>query len=172
MGNRIKVDGVVCNARMDKINTSQLAIKMKDVFLVYRKAYQRDMVAEKRRQFYLDNVYNMYALVKAIQADMEDNGRIGSAIIKTRGCSEGGNNAMQACGITGQADNTKGSSDDSGQDVDSGGNEMLQMYGYAINTLNDVVKVWERVAALKAQFKALQAFMSVIIAPVLNASLC
>ena len=164
-GNRVKLEGVVCNAQLDKINTSQLAIKMRDVFLVYRKSYQRDLVSEKRRQFYIDNIYNMYALVKAIQSDMSDNGEIGAAIIKTRGCAEGGATAMQACGITGQADTTKGSSEDSGESVDSGNSEIVQMYGYATNTLNDVVRVWERVAALKAQFRALQAFVGVTISP-------
>ncbi len=164
-GNRIKVDGFVCNAKISDINTSQLALKMRDTFLVYRKFYQRDMVSEKRRHFYIDNIYNMYAMVKAIQADMEDGGEIGAAIIKTKGCAEGDSSAMEACGITGQPDNTESSAEDSGEEPEAGNTENLQLYGYTLNTLSDLVKVWERVAALKAQFRALQSFMKVNISP-------
>lgn len=160
IGNRVQLKGVVCNAKINKVNTTKLAQKMRDVFLVYRKAYQRDMVSNKRREFYLDNIYNMYAMVKTLQAIMSDKGNVGKAIAKTKACMENDKTMQTVCGIGGTKDNSNDKKDD-----DSGEGEKLRFYNYTLQTLNDVIKIWERTSALKAQFRALQSFMRMQIYP-------
>lgn len=146
----------MCGSKPEKMDVNKMAIKMKEILLTYKKASQKDEVERNRRNFYLDNIYNIYASVKLMQADISEKGAVSTAIATTKECCIEGNGTP--CGIASTSATLE--SEDGG-----GNNATLHAYGYALATMEDLVKMWERVAALKAQYQSLKAMMSVDVLP-------
>ena len=143
LGNAI--NSTICATPVSSMNIGRVGLKMRDTLLLYNNPSEKLLVDANRRSFYMDNIYNIYASIQLLKQAMRDDGPVGKAIITTRQCCVEGQGS--ACGIPAT--------------TDGGGNEMLYSYGYALATLDNVVKMWERVAALKAQLKALQVMMAI-----------
>lgn len=138
---------MMCGNALGTVDSSKLSINMQETLLTYKQG-QKELVESRRQSFYLDNIYNIYAAIQVMKNELSESGEVGSKIISAiECCSQGGSG--EACGI-------------------SGNNEMLAKYGYALSTLEELIKMWERVAALKAQKKAIDVIMSIDLQPEIN----
>ena len=140
---------IMCYDPIGKVNVSKMSKKMREILLSYKSPIDKERVKSQRLSFYMDNVYNIYAAIQLIKDEMEEGGSIYTQIMSTKECV--GEGQGQACNIP--------------STTDGGNNEMLYTYGYALTTLEELVKTWERIAALKAQFKALKAIMAIELLP-------
>lgn len=142
-------NSLMCGVTFGHINVNRMSQKMRELLLSYEDFGDKDEVRRNRDSFYLDNIYNIYAALQIMKNELSDDGTIGSHVILTKQCCVEGQG--QLCNIP--------------PSTDGGYNEMLHTYGYALATLEDLVKVWERVSALKAQYNALDSIVSIEIMP-------
>lgn len=140
--NNVKICGVNvgtydAQARQQE-NKTDLSLKLREVFLRYDVG-QRHIVERNRRNFYLRNVYNIYAATQVLKYNLSAQGEVAQVIDNAKMCSGEGDGTT--CGLPATS---KG-----------GNNEMIAAYAQALGALETIIKEWERVAALKAQLKAL-----------------
>ena len=135
---------LMCGSVLGSVNVTKMSLKLQEILLSYKPG-QKELVQRRRQSFYMDNIYNIYAAIQVMKDELSDGGEIGSKIISAKECcSQGGQG--EACGV-------------------EGNNEILAKYGYALSTLEDLIKMWERVAALKAQKQAIDVIMSIEVQP-------
>ena len=142
-------NSLMCGVTAGHINVNRMSKKLRNTLLSYDDFGNVEEVQRNRDSFYLDNVYNIYAALQVMKNELADDGTIGSHVITTKQCCIEGQG--QICNIP--------------PSTDGGYNEMLHTYAYALATLEDLVKVWERVAALKAQYRALDSILSIDVMP-------
>lgn len=147
---------LMCGSVLGDINIAKMSKKMKEVLLTYSSSQPKDLVKERLKSFYMDNIYNIYAALQVMKYEMDEvNGAVGSKIASLDICvraSAGG-------------DLSKCVSGDYSGESEEGKNESIAKYGYVLSALEDLLKMWERVAALKAQMKALEVIKSLEIMP-------
>jgi len=144
----------VCGVNMADTNHDGMAGKLQEILLTYGIG-EKEIVDRNRRKFYLDNVYNIYAAVQVLRYNLSDDGDIGQKITAAQLCCGEGQGAD--CGLP----VIQGSNNND----DEGLIEMQMYYGYALGALENLIKTWERVAALKAQLQAVETIMDIELKP-------
>ena len=148
----------ICGADMSQTKHSGLAKKLQEILLTYGVG-EKEIVERNRRKFYLDNIYNIYAAVQVLKDNMSANGIIGTQIIETQSCC--GEGQGELCGLPPIIEG----SEENMTEKDVGNSEMLMYYGYALGTLENLIKTWEQVAALKAQLQAVETLLNIELKP-------
>ncbi len=130
---------------LKNVSVKKIAKKMRKVFFTYksRKIAAINKQIEQRNKFYIENIYAINQASKILQEKVKND--ISSKIELAKACAEG-DGAL--CGIP--------STEDSG-----GNNEVLFAYGQTLKAFESVIRIWESVAALKAQLKAVQSMQRV-----------
>ena len=137
-GNDGEVGNKFCGKDLKNVEVNEIADKMTDIFLTYNSATLADETAVnvRRKKFYIDNLYVIYAASIVLQQKLEK--EIKPTIEIAKKCAEGDGDQ---CGIP--------------PSDEGGNNEVLFTYGKTLETMDSVVKFWETVAALKARLAAL-----------------
>lgn len=138
------IGATFCQKDIKDVSAKQISQKMRKTFFTY-KSRRIDDINEQtrlRNRFYLDSIYAINHVAASLREKVETD--ISSKIELAKACAEG-NGAL--CGFP---------STDEG-----GNNEVLFAYGQTLEAFDSVIRVWESVAALKAQLKALQVMQQI-----------
>ncbi len=132
-----------CGKDIKDISVDDMAKKIEEVLLTYKEnTYASESFTDNaRKNFYIDNLYVLYATSIVLQNKMKTD--VMTAIVKAQSCAEG---KGEECGIP------------SGDD--GGNNEAVFTFAKTLETLDDIVRVWETVAALKARLVAIDTLNS------------
>ena len=150
LANPGQADVGFCGQDVNKTKAKKIAKKVKEVLLIAKSddfSYLTEH-QKKREEFYMDNLYAIYAASLITQQEVEND--IKAKIDKAKSCAEGKGGE---CGIP---------STDEG-----GNNETIFTYGKTLEAMDSVVRLWESIAALKARLAAVKMIYS--ITPALDA---
>ncbi len=140
-----KVDGApgqgkytFCGKAISKVDVKDISEKYKYFFTTVRNKQAKNVNAKiaARKKFIKENLVAMKVAINTIERKILN---FDTEIEKVRQCSGEGSGA-----------------DCKHPSLDGGLNEILYAYGDALKTLDDIVRLWENVVALKARLVALQ----------------
>ena len=134
-----------CGKKLKNVDVEDMADKVKEILLTYKsqKIADTNKQKEMRDKFYLESAYVIYAAAEKLEGQLKDD--IAASISKAKTCAEEGDGAQ--CNIPSSAE--------------GGNNDGLFTYGQTLKTLESVIRVWENVAALKAQLRAIKSIMTI-----------
>ena len=137
-GNPGQGKGQFCGKSLSETDVKDISKKFKQNFFTIKSGSLEDIArsSEMREKFYMDNLYAIYAASKIMQQRLRD--EIAPKIEEAQSCARG------KCNESYQMPSTE----------DGGNNESIFVYGKTLQTLDDLVREWESVAALKSRLLA------------------
>ena len=133
-----------CGKDVKDVSVKDIAKKVKEILLTYnsKKIDDINKQQEMRDKFYIESAYLIYRSAEGLEKQLKEN--IAANISTAKECAEG--------------DGTQCNMPSS---EEGGNNEVLFTYGQTLKTFESVVRVWENVAALKAQLRAIKSIKSI-----------
>ena len=138
------IKSTFCGKDIKDVDVKEISNKMQEIFIKYNSKKIEDVNRKKRlrNKFYIESIYAINHAAASLRQEVQNS--IDDKLTLAKACAEG---SGEVCGIP---------STDEG-----GNNEVLFAYGQTLETFDSLVRLWESVAALKAQFKALQVMQQI-----------
>ena len=138
------IKSTFCGKDIKDVDVKEISNKMQEIFIKYNSKKIEDVNRKKRlrNKFYIESIYAINYAAASLRQEVQNS--IDDKLTLAKACAEG---SGEVCGIP---------STDEG-----GNNEVLFAYGQTLETFDSLVRLWESVTALKAQFKALQVMQQI-----------
>ena len=144
------IGATFCGKDLKNVKVKKIAKKMRKVFFTYKSNKIADVnySIDQRNKFYIENVYAIYQAARILQEKVSND--IRAKIELAKDCAEGDGSL---CNIP--------STDSEGDEESGGNNEVLFAYGQTLKAFDSVIRLWENVAALKAQLRAVKSMQRI-----------